>query len=98
MYAYSNELDRFSMRLSNKYFPIMTKQFSNKRLNSPWINDTILSCIRKKKEWYKLLSINRITPISYENYCNGLRNLLRRAEKEYYVPKLNLQKNDPKKN
>ena len=96
--TYSNEIARFLMRLSNKFFPIMTKQFSNKRLNSPWINDNILRCIRKKHVWYKLLSRNRITLMSYKNYCNALRNLLRIAEEEYYVSKLNSLKNDPKKN
>ena len=96
--TYSNELAMFLMRLSNKFFPIMTKQFSNKRLNSPWINDTILRCIRKKHVWYKLLSRNRITLTSYKNYCNALRNLLRIAEEEYYVSKLNSLKNDSKQN
>ena len=33
-------------------FPSMTKLFSNKLLNSPWVNDAILRCIRKEHVWY----------------------------------------------
>ena len=74
----------FLIKLSNKYFPIKTKQISTKRINSPWVTDVILRCVKKKQVWFKLLKRNRITLFSYKKYCKALRNLLNLAEEEYY--------------
>ena len=96
--AYSNYLTAFLIKLSNKYFPIMTKQMSQKRLNNPWMSDVILRCIKKKYVWFRLLKRNRILKSSYNIYCKALRNLLRIAEEDYYKNKLNSLGNDQKKN
>ena len=86
------------LRLSNKYFPIMTKQVSTKRLNSPWMTDIVMRCVNKKHIWFRLLKRNRITKESYDDYCNALRNMLRIAEEDYYSSRLHSLGNDQKRN
>ena len=44
---YARCLTDFMLGLSNKYFPIMTKQVSTKRLNSPWMTDIVMRCVNK---------------------------------------------------
>ena len=75
--------ENFLTNLLNKYFPWKSKQIGIKRLNSPWITNEIISCIRKKHTWYRLLKNGLITKNSYKLYCKALRKLLNLAECEY---------------
>ena len=96
--SYAYYITNFLSKLTNKYFPKMTKQLSQKRLKSPWLSDIIVRCINKKHTWYRLLKRHRITRRSYNEYCKALRNLLDIAEREYYRHKFNTLNNDPKQN
>ena len=87
-------IENFMLAILNKYFPIKTKILKTKRLNSPWITPDIVRCIDKKHEWFRLFKTGRISHYSYKKYCNALRDLLRIAEEDYHVYKLqSLEKN-----
>ena len=94
---YSNNLTSFLMKLTNRYFPILTKQVNNKKKKSPWVKNDVVRCIRKKYVWYKLLLRGRITKNSYNRYCRALRNLLLIAEEEYYRKRLASLNRDKKR-
>ena len=95
---YSNYLEVFLKKILNKYFPVMTKCLSEKRLKSPWITSAIVKCIRKKFRWYRLMKQNLILRASYREYAAELRKLLRVAEQEYYVRRFNSLDRDMKRN
>ena len=95
---YATFLAKFLNKLNNKYFPICAKQFSHKRLKSPWVTSSILQCIRKKHRWYRLVRTAKITPRSYDLYVKSLRNLMKTAEQQYYVRRFDSLGNDIKKN
>ena len=95
---YATYLKDFIMKLINKYFPIMTKQISKKRMKSPWVTDEIVRCIRKKHAWFRLLKRNRITRNSYNEYCRALKNVFDIAEDEYFRNKFNSLSGDQAKN
>ena len=95
--AYANYLSNFLIYIQNKYFPVKTKQISNKRFSSPWITKDIRRCINKKHEWYRLAKQCKITYDSYKNYASDLSYLLRIAKEDYYVYKLNTLNKDNKK-
>ena len=88
----------FLMNLLNKYFPWRTKHISYKRLNSPWITNEIITCIRKKHAWFRLMTNDLITKDSYKSYCKALRRLLNLAECEYIRKKFNSLGNNSSKN
>ena len=71
-------------RILYKYFPLKTRQLSNRRLESPWTTSAIVKCINKKHRWFRMANNNLITKDSYKNCCISLRNLLRLAKEEYY--------------
>lgn len=74
----------FLAELLNRYFPIKTKELHEKRLSSPWINNSIKKCIDKKDIWFRLVKGGMISWRSYKRYCNALRDLLRMTEEDYY--------------
>ena len=96
--CFAKKIRDFLLKLSNKYFPVMTKQISLKRLKSPWMTDIVIRCVRKKYVWFKVLRRNRITGESYRKYCKALRNMLRIVEEDYYCRKFNSLSNNTKKN
>ena len=60
-----------------------------KRLRSPWLTSDIIKCIRKKRNWYKLIKRNVIAYSSYKKYCSTLKTVLNLTEIEYYRFKFN---------
>ena len=88
----------FLTNLLNKYFPVKTKVYTQKRLRSPWITGDVMNCINKKHEWYRLMKENIISYDSYKRYSYLVRKILRLAEENYYVHRLDSLGSDPKKN
>ena len=95
---YASYLFKFMFTLMNKYFPLKTKNVSQKSFKSPWVTDGILKCIKKKHRWYRLYKQNRIPYYSYKNYCKKLRRLFRLTHDQYFLKKLDSLGKNPKKN
>ena len=91
-------LDTFLRNILNKYFPLKNKILMKKRINSPWLTRDIIKCFDKKHEWFRIAKADRISYVSYRKYCNALRDLLRMAEEDYHVKRLELLKKDQKRN
>ena len=84
----AEHIDKFLRKALNKHFPIKSKLVTVKRLNSPWHTTDIIRCIDKKYAWYKMHKIGQISLYSYKKYCYALRELLRMAEEDYQVYRL----------
>ena len=80
-------LNKVIIKLHNRFFPILSKNISAKRLNSPWINDNLLSCIKEKYRLYKLSRQNPAMLSRYKSYSSSLRKTLASAKKSYYQNK-----------
>ena len=97
-HSHAAHLVSFLGRLLNKYFPVKVREVSEKRIRAPWINKSILKCIHKKHDWYRLMKLGRISIYSYKRYCYALRDLLRMAEQDYYRCRLGSLSDDQRAN
>ena len=95
---FSDALMEFLKIMNDKYFPVKSKLYTEKRLNSPWITDEVSRCIRKKHEWFKLLKKNLITYASFKEYSCALKHLLRVAERVYHVNRFKMIGKNTRKN
>ena len=95
---FASNINLFLYGLMDKYFPIKTKTVTLNRLRTPWITNDIRDCITKKHRWHRLAKDKIITMASYKNYCNSLRNLIRKAEREYNLNELGMLGANMKKN
>ena len=81
----------------NECFPIVTKTISEKRLNSPWINNDILNAIKTKNRLYKDFKIGLVTELQYKQYRNVLNTTIKQRKKSYYLEKFTNFKNNTRK-
>jgi endonuclease/exonuclease/phosphatase family metal-dependent hydrolase len=81
----------------NASCPIAVKTISVKRSLSPWITSTLLKCIARKHELYRLSKIDNSFTDEYKNYRNMLSSVIYYAKKHYYSKKFNSCINDVKK-
>ena len=88
----------FLKKLLNKYFPIKTKIYTDKRLKAPWITSEISKCIRKKFKWYRMYRKSLITRESYKKCCKDLRYILNLAKRKYYEKKFQSLGSNMRKN
>ena len=84
-------------QLYNESFPIVSKQISEKRLNSPWINQKILNAIKTKNKLYKDFKIGVVAEQEYKHYRNSLTNVIKRAKQSYFIDKFTNFKNSTRK-
>jgi hypothetical protein len=94
------ETERFEYWLTtiiNQSFPIKCKQYSQKRLNSPWIDTRTVKLIRKKHILFIKLKINKITYSQFNHYSKSLKKLLEKLRIRYYNNKFKLNNKDSKK-
>ena len=80
----------------NLYFPLKTKQVGNKKLKNPWMNDTMLICIKKKHRFYKLMRQGKLSESFYNKYRNLVTFAIRALKKRYYNNAFISLKNDMK--
>lgn len=77
-------------KLYSKAFPIQTLRLKSTEIYRPWLTKAIRNSIRKKhslyKNYQKLRSIESHS--AYKVYRNKLTTILRKAEKMYYLHKL----------
>ena len=84
------------LKLYDKAFPLQVKLVRATELHKPWITKSIRNSISKKHRLYKTYQINR-SPDSYslfKAYRNKLTSVLRKAEKMYYLEKLDKVKDN----
>ena len=96
--AHAVYLVKFLNKVLNKFFPIMTKTLSNKRLKSPWITSDIVKCIRKKHRWYRMMRAGQINRSCYADLTRKLRQILQMAEEDYYFIRFKSLNHDMKRN
>ena len=75
-------------------FPLKTKFVSSKRLNKPWLTSSLVRCIRKKSEYYKLFKRGLIAETFYKRYRNCLTNSIKRAKRMHFVKSFDESKGD----
>ena len=84
-------------QLYNQCFPIVSKQISEKRLNSPWINQEILNAIKTKNKLYKDFKIGVVPEEQYKQYRNSLNNKIKQIKQSYFINKFTNFKNNTSK-
>ena len=80
----------------NRYFPRKSKQLSTKRKKMPWLSSTIIKCIKKKHNLFKMLRSHIITYRSYNTYSTMLNELLSIARVNYFQNAFNNNIKNPK--
>ena len=89
--SYNSFFSKF-MTLYDECFPLITKKNKSFRLNSkPWFTSGLNKSVHKKHKLYCnwLQSRSESDLLKYKKYKNKLTDLLRLAEKEYYVGRVN---------
>lgn len=92
--------DKFLSKLNNIYnesFPIITRTVSEKRLNTPWINQEIINAIKTKNKLYKDFKIGAVTEQQYKQYRNTLNYTIKQVKQIYYINLFTRFKNDTAK-
>jgi hypothetical protein len=76
-------------KLYNESCSLKVNEVSIKRLNSPWMTDELVACIRKKHELLNHSRIdNRYIPI-FKYLANKLTTAIRDAKRNYFHHKFN---------
>ena len=70
----------------DRSYPLVTKLVNYNR-NSPWINNRIRFCIKKKSKLYRMYIRGTIIRDEYTYYSNRLNTLLFKAERLYHYKK-----------
>ena len=84
-------------KVLNKYFPIRTKNLSNKKLRMPWLTRDIMKLIDKKHKLFIAVKRNLFSYQAYRAYCNILKLLITKSRSIYMKRKFNSVKHDSKK-
>jgi hypothetical protein len=92
-----NRLTSFITAIVNKYFPIMNKSISVKRLNMPWIDDTVITLINKKHRLFRLLKQNIISHRYFNAYSKLLKILIAKLKCKYFNNKFIANGSDSRK-
>jgi len=82
--------------LYHESFPVQTKILTASEISKPWITKAIKKSIAKKHKLYKNYQQLRTDESlsKYKTYKNKLTTILRKAEKMYYLEKLNSVRNN----
>ncbi|KAI3381853.1 hypothetical protein SNEBB_006345, partial [Seison nebaliae] len=80
-----------------KHFPIKIKYIGPKRFCNPWLTRGLMTSIKTKSRYYKLVKLNLITAEFYKNYKNHLTCLVKKAKSNFYLSKFNACRNNIKK-
>ena len=78
-------------------FPLKSKLITEKRLNNPWISQSVLNSIRTKSFLYKDYKVGAVTEIQYKQYRNMLNTTIRQAKRSYYIAQFTSFKNNTHK-
>jgi len=92
-------MESFHDRINEIYcesFPLKIKFLSRKRLSSPWLRGDLLSKIKLKSKYFKLLKLDLITNEFYNRYRNMVTNSVRNAKKNYFRACFERSQNDCK--
>ena len=76
--------DKFPKNV-NKYFPIKTKQESEKRYRSLWLSKPIIKCINKRHSFFKLLKQGVIEKSFYVEYSKLVDRLIDISREPYFI-------------
>ena len=80
----------------DKCCPIKHKTVSPKSRLKPWINDTILGNIKKRRAYYALLRQNKVPKYFYTQFRNTVTLQIRIAKREYFKQKFKEYKGNTK--
>ena len=94
--AVSVFLDKFNL-FHDECFPLMKKRIGVKRLNSPWINNTLIKSIRLKHFKFKQSKLGLLEYETAKLYSKLLQKVLREAKRNFYENAFNAAKDDIKK-
>ena len=78
-------------------FPVKIKYITQKRLCKPWITAGILTSIKTKSRYFKLLKLGIIDEHINRKYRNTLNTIIRLAKRNYYVSTFNSCQSNIKK-
>ena len=77
-------------------FPKKTKFLSNKRINKPWLSPRLITLIKRKSDYFKLLKMNIISKECNNRFKNYVTSEVRKAKNSYLL-NLFRSETDPKK-
>lgn len=90
----------FSEILSDHYdacFPKKCKYLTEKRMNKPWITQTVINSIKTKNNLYKDYKIGAVTEAYYKQYRNILNATIKNSKITYYTNLFTNFKNSTRK-
>ena len=73
----------------SKFFPIKTKQETEKRYRSPWLSKPIIKCINKRHSFFKLAKQGEIQKSYYLKYSKLVDRLIEIAREHYFINTFN---------
>jgi hypothetical protein len=78
-------------------FPLISNPTKRPK-HKPWISTSLLKCIKKKQSLFKKCVRDRTcsSKAEYKEYKKYVQKLIRAAEKDYFLQKFSLNKNDIK--
>jgi len=75
-------------------FPLKIKYLSQKRLSNPWLSCALLSAIKRKSSYYKMLKLGVISQQFYNRYRNLVTRMIRDTKRNYYRERFERSRND----
>ena len=92
-----NRLDDILLKEFNECCPIKSRYIKPREKKKPWINHEIRLLIKRRENFYNLLSQNKMTRHEYNRFRNFVTKQIREAKKKYYDDLLENIRGDIKK-
>ena len=99
-YIAESAFDQFYHIFNDSYsksFPIKTKTITAKRLQKPWVTDTLISKTKERDRLHKLASKKIIDRVVYTEFRNKLTKEFRQAKTKYFEEQFKRNANNVKK-
>jgi len=71
-------------RIYNSCCPVRTKYMTQNRILKPWINSSLIDCIRRKHDLFHNYKMGYVSFNVYNSYKNIVTSLIRKVRNRYY--------------
>ena len=99
-YIAESAFDQFDHKFNDaysKFFPIKTMTITEKRIQKPWVTDTLISKTKERDKLHKLASKKKIDRVVYTEYRNKLTKEFRQAKTKHFEEQFERNANNVKK-
>ena len=77
------------LKITKKYFPICSKQSTNRHLNAPWLTRNMKKCLTRNHKLYELYKNNNVQYSIYKDFSCILRKIINLSKANYEKDLLN---------